>query len=201
MLPSSLAHDFMLPVILNILLIKTKTSKGKYLPTSWLVCKCKYMIYNIFHELCRQFSGMILWLCPARERRRYNVMWSLDGQTHTQNDAWVLLCFVLLWVCYQSLCIVISKFIVNPYTSGLLHWHWGNHMIAPVPVKQPWRIWVKSIGTKPYHWKLRVAMMPTLLSMLALQVVITTTSSATSHNKVGIMTTLSFQWTKQKTYT
>ena len=22
-----------------------------------------------------------------------------------------------------------------PYTSGLLHWHWGNHMIAPVPVK------------------------------------------------------------------
>ena len=25
-----------------------------------------------------------------------------------------------------------------PYHSGLLHWHWGNHMIAPVPVKQPW---------------------------------------------------------------
>ena len=29
-----------------------------------------------------------------------------------------------------------------PYPSGLLHWHWGNHMIAPVSVKQPWRIWV-----------------------------------------------------------
>ena len=27
------------------------------------------------------------------------------------------------------------------YSSGLLHWHWGNK-IAPVPVKQPWRIWV-----------------------------------------------------------
>ena len=34
----------------------------------------------------------------------------------------------------------------HPYPSGLLHWHWGNHMItwgkhmiAPVPVKQPWR--------------------------------------------------------------
>ena len=26
------------------------------------------------------------------------------------------------------------------HISGLLHWHWGNHMIAPVPVKQPWRI-------------------------------------------------------------
>ena len=24
---------------------------------------------------------------------------------------------------------------IYPYPSGLLHWHWGNHMIAPVPVK------------------------------------------------------------------
>ena len=30
-----------------------------------------------------------------------------------------------------------------PYSSGLLHWHLGNRMIAQVPVKQPWRIWVK----------------------------------------------------------
>ena len=29
-----------------------------------------------------------------------------------------------------------------PYPSGLLHWHWDYHLIAPVPVKQPWRIWV-----------------------------------------------------------
>ena len=32
-----------------------------------------------------------------------------------------------------------------PYFSGLLHWHWGNHLIAPVPVKQPWRVWVNVI--------------------------------------------------------
>ena len=31
------------------------------------------------------------------------------------------------------------------YPSGLLHWHRGNHRIAPVPVKQPWRIWVKAM--------------------------------------------------------
>ena len=37
---------------------------------------------------------------------------------------------------------------VYPYFSGLLHWHWGNLMIAPVPVKQPWRIWIKLINTK-----------------------------------------------------
>ena len=34
-----------------------------------------------------------------------------------------------------------------PYPSGLLHWHWGNHMIAPVSVKQPWRIWVNATRT------------------------------------------------------
>ena len=39
------------------------------------------------------------------------------------------------------------KMYVN--TAGLLHWHWG--MIAPVPVKQPWRIWVKVTYTKPQH--------------------------------------------------
>ena len=27
------------------------------------------------------------------------------------------------------------KWRIYPYPSGLLHWHWGNHMIAPVPVK------------------------------------------------------------------
>ena len=28
----------------------------------------------------------------------------------------------------------------NPYPSGLLLlWHWGNHMIVPVPVKEPWK--------------------------------------------------------------
>ena len=32
-----------------------------------------------------------------------------------------------------------------PYPLGLLHWHWGNHTIAPVPVKQPWRIWVNRL--------------------------------------------------------
>ena len=40
------------------------------------------------------------------------------------------------------------KWSIYPYPSGLLHWHWGNHMIASVPVKWPWRIGVKSIGTE-----------------------------------------------------
>ena len=31
----------------------------------------------------------------------------------------------------------VVRYWVYPYPSGLLHWHWGNLMIVPVPVKQP----------------------------------------------------------------
>ena len=39
----------------------------------------------------------------------------------------------------------------SPYYSECLHWHWGNHMIAPVPVMEPWRIQVKFISMEPQH--------------------------------------------------
>ena len=38
------------------------------------------------------------------------------------------------------------------YPPGLLHWHWGNHMIAPVPVEQPWRIWVNQSYDCTTNW-------------------------------------------------
>ena len=41
-----------------------------------------------------------------------------------------------------------------PYPSGLLHWHWGNHMIAPLSAKESWRIWVNTslaYSTIKYH--------------------------------------------------
>ena len=37
---------------------------------------------------------------------------------------------------------------INPYFSGLLHWHWANIIIAPVPVKQPWRTWLSRLVPK-----------------------------------------------------
>ena len=33
---------------------------------------------------------------------------------------------------------------IYPYSPGLLHWHWGNHTIAPVPEEQPWRMGVNT---------------------------------------------------------
>ena len=49
------------------------------------------------------------------------------------HTVFALLCFV-----------VVIHWLVFPYPSGLLHWHCGNLMIAPVPAKQPWWIWIKT---------------------------------------------------------
>ena len=48
----------------------------------------------------------------------------------------------LFMLCCVLLCLGSSLF--YPYPSELLSWHWGNptNRIAPVPEKQPWRIWV-----------------------------------------------------------
>ena len=61
---------------------------------------------------------------------------------HPKNYAHCV-CYVLLLSC---------DWCIFPYSSGLLHWHWGNHMIAPVPVNQPWRIWDKYI--RSINWEL-----------------------------------------------
>ena len=39
---------------------------------------------------------------------------------------------------------VVIHWLILPYPSGLLHWHCGNQVIAPVPAKQPWWIWINS---------------------------------------------------------
>ena len=53
---------------------------------------------------------------------------------------WFTVCMDLLWMCTG---------LFDPYHWELLHWHWGNHMIAPVPVKQPSRIWVNTNHMNP----------------------------------------------------
>ena len=40
--------------------------------------------------------------------------------------------------------VVVIHWLIFPYPSGLLHWHCGNLTIAPVPVKQPWWIWINT---------------------------------------------------------
>ena len=46
---------------------------------------------------------------------------------------------------FALLCFVVVIHWLNfPYPSGLLHWHYGNLTIAPVPAKQPWWIWINT---------------------------------------------------------
>ena len=54
-----------------------------------------------------------------------------------------------------TLCCAVLCFGANwcyPYPSGLLYWHLGNLMIAPVPVKQSWRIWVNLPSNPIRKW-------------------------------------------------
>ena len=53
--------------------------------------------------------------------------------SRNMHTVFALLCFV-----------VIIQWLIFPYPSGLLHWHCGNLTIAPVPVKQPWWIWINT---------------------------------------------------------
>ena len=78
-----------------------------------------------------EFSGIIVGMGSANERRRYNVTSSLIGWAHTQNGPWVFMVFPF-------------KFAWGTWHQyfGLLHWHLGSH--TSMPVKQPWTEWDKS---------------------------------------------------------
>ena len=56
-------------------------------------------------------------------------------------------------ICTLQRCIlVVISSIINVsmwFVSGLHHRHWGNRMIAPVLMKWPWKIWVRSANIWP----------------------------------------------------
>ena len=40
--------------------------------------------------------------------------------------------------------------------SGLLHWNWCNHLIIPVPPKEPWSVWnINSLASGRFRFNLR----------------------------------------------
>ena len=61
-----------------------------------------------------------------------------------------LLCFVLLWLEFSSWWTLVN-YISIFFRVASVHWHWDNHMIATVPVKQPWKIWVKLTTESPNY--------------------------------------------------
>ena len=62
------------------------------------------------------------------------IMWlKVQYIPRNMHTFFALLCFV-----------VVIHWLIFPYPSGLLHCHRGNLTIAPVPAKQPWRIWINT---------------------------------------------------------
>ena len=86
-------------------------------------------LHHCYQYSTSEESGTVLGLHPANERRRYKVTLSLIGRRKPIiNPA---LDYILLWF---------DTGWFKPYPSGLMHWHWGNHRIAPVPGKQTLKI-------------------------------------------------------------
>ena len=79
------------------------------------------------------------------------------------------------------------------YAYGYVHVCFSNNCHRLVIIMQL-EVWILD-----HHWNLAV-FMSNSLSNVVLKVVITTTSSATSDGKIGIMTTVDFQWFCWKGY-
>ena len=76
-----------------------------------------------------------VWLGNHIPKKTIIIMYIINIQYIPRNmhTVFALLCFV-----------VVIHWLIFPYPSGLLHWHCGNLTIAPVPVKQPWWIWINT---------------------------------------------------------
>ena len=98
-------------------------------------------IFRITGPLCREFTSH-RWIPSQRPVTwRFDVFFDLhlknvwvnnrdtgDLRCHfTHHDVTVM--FSYTWVPHRFM------WFVHPYSSGLLHWHWDNMMIAPKPVQ------------------------------------------------------------------
>ena len=78
---------------------------------------------------------LFIQLTPASHmrQRRVQPVWGIQYMPRNMHTVFALLCFV-----------VVIHWLIFPYPSGLLHWHYGHLTIAPIPAKQPWWIWINT---------------------------------------------------------
>ena len=106
--------------------------------TAWLLLLHKIHIFTLTPMVnngplpryatprCLSISNQFDLKCQGQIRK-------LQYIPRNMHTVFALLCFV-----------VVIHWLIFPYPSGLLHWHCGNLMIAPVPAKQPWWIWINT---------------------------------------------------------
>ena len=98
----------------------------------WNLSKWKALVSFIFY--------LFFYVLPFKPYLNSHMFWAkckmfliLQYIPSNMHTVFALLCFV-----------VVIHWLIFPYPSGLLHWHCGNLTIAPVPAKQPWRIWINT---------------------------------------------------------
>ena len=123
-----------------------------FLTTDFVCCHIVGLLFQCSREALLWMSRQIWWLCKACQcgggRLSWGEFWWWFGDVKGwqvsncgvffKNSMFHSICtwfnYVLLFCGY-----IISTlgfiWYVYPHPSGLLHWHWGNHMIAPVLVK------------------------------------------------------------------
>ena len=92
----------------------------------------------------------------------------------------------------------LKDFLSNILTSDhyLIHYQLNNIAIKlyQVYIDTKYRNGTTHRRKRPSHWKRKVVMMPTLSSLVASQVLSTTTCGASRDDKVDIITIVGFQW-------
>ena len=95
--------------------------------------KCVFFMFNdnLFASSHSAISldGLFNTLFMITSKKIPNLQY-IPRNVHT---VFALLCFV-----------VVIHWLIFPFPSGLLHWHCGNLVIAKVPAKQPWWIWINN---------------------------------------------------------
>ena len=87
----------------------------------------------INHAVMKSQGYIVIFFLVHSQAKPIDLFVKIQYIPRNMHTVFALLCFV-----------VVIHWLIFPYPSGLLHWHCGNLMIAPVPAKQPWWIWINT---------------------------------------------------------
>ena len=110
----------------------SRSAPSHYLHQSWFNIMIEALWLN-FSEIL--VTGVILYMCPAYERWRYNVTSSFIGWMDTQNDPWIILekCSIkkiqlkMCSVKCLSFCSRLEVFVTGPTTYIIHTWQQHKH--------------------------------------------------------------------------
>ena len=113
-----------------------------------------------------QSAGIILFMRPANEGRRYSVTPSLIGWTHTQNDPWVSVMFVIsLNLNFVTICFWIKKNRVSPWETAECGFTSHNETWRRLFASENWVIIGSCNGLSHVRWQALIKTSADLLSI------------------------------------